>query len=121
MDWAKNDDTGLRAELVDLAQRLDRMRRIKRGGISALPTEVAASTNALVENLAAIGVFLVPVGELEEWLSGESISASKQRKSAWANEASAKVRQLGTKEGDVWDFMRRVAGFLSDAVESTSS
>jgi hypothetical protein len=89
------------------------MRRIKSGGISGLPTGILEDMTELVSSLAKAGVFVVPKGELEGWLSHLNISASKRNKWAWANEAAASVRKLGPQPGDVWDFIREVAQHLS--------
>ncbi|MHC5779955.1 hypothetical protein [Nostoc sp.] len=63
-------------------------------------------------DLKNIGLFLVPVGELEDWLADENVCGSKSKKSAWATAAATLVRQLGAQEGDVWDFMREIASYL---------
>jgi len=118
MDWSKNQDAPLREALQTLAQNLDRMRRLKHGGIASLPGDVGAQASALIERLAQVGVFVVPVGELEEWLTSLGIEASKRNKWAWASEAAAKVRKAGAQSGDVWDFTRTVARFLTTALES---
>jgi len=111
-DWSRNDDVPLRERLVDLSRRLDRMRELKRGGIDRLPPPIRDDVRSLADKLAKLGVFVVPVGELEEWLGGRGITASKGDKWAWADQAATKVRQLGAQQGDIWDFMRLVHGFL---------
>jgi hypothetical protein len=121
MDWSKNQDTPLREALQVLAQNLDRMRRLKRGGIASLPADIALQTRALVEKLALLGLFVVPVGELEEWLATNGVTTSKHNKWAWANEAAARVRKTGPQDGDVWDFMRSVARFLTQVLKPASS
>ena len=81
----------------------------------ALPDPVAAQLMKLMERAASIGLFLVPVGELEGWLSAYGVTASKKEsKWAWANEAASRVRELGAPQvGDVWDFMRKVGTFVT--------
>ena len=102
----------LYTKMMELAQELNRMKRLKRGGLAKLPPGISATAGALVDELAKAGLFVVPVGELEEWLASREIRASKRSRSAWANEAAAKVRQLGAQSDDVWAFMRDVAGFV---------
>ena len=114
MDWSKNDDAALRSKLSELAKALDRMRRIKAGGLAALPQSLGASAASLVASLAAIGLFVVPVGELEGWLASWPLAVSKQRKSAWANAAATKIREVGAQSGDVWAFTRMVAAYLTE-------
>jgi hypothetical protein len=112
MEWNRDDDLTVRRRLKDLAGGIDRMRRIKAGGVAGMPPDLAAELGALVNNSHSMGVFLVPVGELEGWLANEGIAASKETKWAWAIEAAAKVRELGAQKRDVWDFMRQVGAKL---------
>ncbi len=112
MEWNQGDDLQVRRRLKDLAGEVDRIRRIKAGGIAAMPSDLATELFALVENSHSLGVFLVPVGELEGWLANEGIGASKGTKWTWAIEAAAKVRELGAQNRDVWNFMRKVGAKL---------
>jgi hypothetical protein len=112
LDWAKGSDVELQRALQSIANKLDRMRRLKKGGIDSLPTEIAEPLKGLVSDLRGAGLFLVPVGELEEWLAGRGVAPSKQEKWAWANEAASKVKELGAQSGDVWDFIRDVGQYL---------
>jgi hypothetical protein len=89
------------------------MRKIKRGGLSKLPEGIATATSVLLKDLGKIGLFLVPVGELEQWLAAENLQASKDNKWAWANEAATCIQESGNRKGDVWDFMRDVAQYLT--------
>ena len=77
-----------------------------------MPSDVADPLDSLSAALNKIGIFLVPVGELEEWLATESIAASKRNKWAWANEAALTIQTKGPAEGDIWDFVRAVANYL---------
>jgi hypothetical protein len=85
----------------------------KTTGIAALdPPEREAGMNMLT-SAAAYGVFIVPVGELERWLSNLGIVATKNR---WIEaifermgsdpESPEYVRPTG---GDAWDFVRSIA------------
>jgi hypothetical protein len=89
------------------------MRRLKRGGVSALSDVIAEPFRQLLTSLKEIGVFLVPVGELEEWLVDANIQESKDNKWAWANAAALYVQSRGATSGDIWDFIRNVGGYLS--------
>jgi len=112
-DWAQNHDDSLRSFLQDLTHDLDRMRRLKRGGVAALPRPLIEQASSLITALAEVGVFVVPVGELEAWLADRAIGASKRTKWSWANEAAARVRHLGPQTGDVWDCIRSVGAYLA--------
>lgn len=111
--WEDEQDIDVRKELVRLSQQLDRMRRLKRGGVSTLSDVIAEPFRRLLTSLKEIGVFLVPVGELEEWLVDANIQESKENKSAWANAAALYVQSRGATSGDIWDFIRNVGTYLS--------
>jgi hypothetical protein len=120
-DWEAGDDSLVRRRIVRLAQDLDRMRRLKRGGLRALAGSLSSDLARLVTELAQIGLFLVPCGELEQWLRAEGIQASRSNKWAWANEAAQLVRSRGPQSGDIWDFMRAVGSFISNNLGETVS
>ncbi len=111
--WAKNDDESLRHELSTLSSSLYGMKKLKSGGISKLPQEVGAQLRELVEKLRVIGIFIVDVGELEEWLVGCGIDASKGKKWAWANEAANFIRDNPTRDDDIWCFVRELGDYLT--------
>jgi hypothetical protein len=110
--WPGELDVAIRRELNGLGQELDRMRKIKSDGVTGLPPSTAEQVSKLLIDLSKVGVFLVPVGELEGWLPGQ-ISVSKKNKWAWANEAALFIQSAVTHEGDVWDFVRKIGRFLS--------
>ena len=89
------------------------MRRLKRGGLSAFSDTIAEPLRQLLTCLKESGVFLVPVGELEEWLADANIKESKENKWAWANAAALHIQSRGVATGDIWDFIREVGNCLS--------
>jgi hypothetical protein len=111
-DWEEEADIKVRRELNRLAEQLDRMRQLKRGGIAGLPVSVAEEATSLLRELSSEGIFLVPVGELEEWLETYEIQNSKRNKWAWANSAAQIIQERGRQQGDVWDFMQSVGQYL---------
>lgn len=111
--WKAEGDIATRRELNRIAQQLDRLRRLKRGGVSAFPTDIERPLRELLRRLSDCGVFLVPVGELEEWLADAAIGESKENKWAWANAAALHIQAHGPQIGDIWDFVRAVGSFLS--------
>lgn len=111
-DWTAEDDTRIRQRLTRLAKQLDRMRKLKRGGINAFPDGIRIPLNELVTDLRGLGIFLVPVGELEEWLATENLAESKSNKWAWANAAALRIQSKGACEGDIWDFVRSIGAHL---------
>src|SRR5260370_1143266 len=114
MEWIDRDDLRVRQELRRLATQLDRIRGLKRGGISRFQDPLAARLRQLVSTLKTVGIFLVPVGELEEWLANENIGKSRvNNKWAWANAAALRIQAKGATKGDIWDFVREVGNYLS--------
>ena len=97
------------------------MRRLKTAGSEPLPETISTPLASLLSRLHRQGLFVVPVGELEEWLAGRGIQASRQNKWAWANEAASLVRQLGRQPGDVWDFVSQVSGYLDQRFEQIAA
>lgn len=112
LDWAQEHDATLRTRLQQLARRLDRMRRLKTATSEPLPEYIREPLQALIEGLRLNGLFVVPVGELEEWLATRNIKASKQNKWAWANEAASLIRAVGPQPDDVWAFIGSVGDYL---------
>jgi len=97
------------------------MRKLKRGGIAEFPEIIATPLRTLIESLKIHGVFLVPVGELEEWLAAEGITDSKEIKWAWANAAALRVQSKGPDMGDIWDFVRDVGTYLSARLRTVAT
>lgn len=112
-DWSNNDNASLIGSLSTLRSSLNGMDKLKSGGVSQLPQEISNSLEEIITLLRQVGVFLVDVGELEGWLSGCRIGASKKKKWAWANEASEYIRNNPPREDDVWKFVREVGDYLT--------
>ncbi|MBK6981303.1 MAG: hypothetical protein IPH30_07270 [Betaproteobacteria bacterium] len=89
------------------------MRRLKTAASEPLPDSIRDPLATLLLHLQSHGLFVVPVGDLEEWLSAYGIQASKQNKWAWANEAASLVKRLNRQSGDVWDFILCVGDYLN--------
>ncbi len=112
--WAKRDDISLRNSLSTLRSSLDGMSALKSGGISKLPRELAKRLGEIVKKLRIMGIFIVDVGELEEWLAGCNISASKKKKWAWANEAANYIRENPHQDNDIWQFVKELGDYLTE-------
>ncbi len=120
LKWENGDDARVRSELSELRSSLNGMRRLKSGGINGLPEELKADAADLVAKLSKHGITLVPVGELEEWLSDCDIKASKKKKWAWANEAADFIRNNGKRTDDIWEFVENVGTYLTKQFEETA-
>lgn len=112
-DWSNGDDRGVRRELARISNALNSMRGLKGGGLAYLPKEISKPLGELLERFQKIGLFLVPVGELEYWLKDVGIAASKKKKWAWANEAAEFIRSSQPQQGDIWQFMDGVGNYLT--------
>jgi hypothetical protein len=116
--WQNNDDEVVMRQLRGLSNRIDRMRRLKAGGISTYQREhpaIASQLEAVKEKLWQAGVFIVPVGELESWLSEDFMKdgPSRERKQEWADEAANRIRQRPNEAGPIFQFVKQVAAFLA--------
>lgn len=96
---------------------------IKKSGIAALSKAQGKEAEQIfLRPLKEFGIFVVPVGELEQWLSKFSKKVDKQDW-LWST-----FQQMGAdptdptylhpSEGDVWDFMRSIAAWLKDPERS---
>jgi OLD-like protein/putative AbiEii toxin of type IV toxin-antitoxin system len=113
MDWNNCDDVEIKRQLSLLTKEIDRMRCLKKGGVATYIDGLGERIADLLKQLKSYGLFLVPVGELEEWLATREVDASKSNKRAWANAAAQRIQQLGKQSGDVWDFVSSVAEYLT--------
>jgi hypothetical protein len=112
MSWDDDDDIDLKKQLSGIVHSIDRMRRLKKGGVNAYPAELSSSLADVLSDLCDAGLFLVPVGELEEWLAKPKVAMSKSNKRAWANAAAQRIQELGKQPDDVWAFVAQVGNYL---------
>jgi len=113
MDWSRGDDAFVATQLRSIANDLDRIKRLKAGGVASLPPELRGEVENIITELSRYGLFLVPVGELEQWFDGTKVSVSKQDKPAWANAAANYIQNGGPHEDGVWGFLTGVARYLT--------
>jgi hypothetical protein len=89
---------------------------IKKDGIDALDEVPKVTVTAFLDELAQYGVFVVPVGELENWLRPLGVT-NKQR---WVTEMLVRLGSYGTETyvapgaGDVWTFCEQIARWTGD-------
>ena len=112
MDWSKGHDAAVVGKLRKVANELDRMKQLKSGGVESLPHGLKLDVIQMIDDLTRHGLFLVPVGELEQWMDESKVSVSKQEKAAWANAAAAYIRGGEPQKDGVWTFVKLVAEFL---------
>lgn len=116
--WQNNDDEVVMRQLRGLSNRIDRMRKLKAGGIATYQREhptIASQLEAVKQKLWQAGVFIVPVGELESWLTEDFMKdgPSRERKQEWADEAANRIRQRPSEAGLICTFVKQVAAFLA--------
>lgn len=83
----------------------------------------------ILDTLARYGIFLVPVGVLEDWLSHLGLQrTSKRKKAYWLEQALDKLgwdpesdTYMHPSKGDIWDFMRKAAAWIRDGARKGTS
>jgi hypothetical protein len=88
------------------------------GGLAALDPPDRESAESWVNSLAQYGIFVVPVGDLEKWLSNLGIVANK---SVWLSRMFERMgadpndgAYVRPAPGDVWSFVRRIGAWIHD-------
>ncbi|WP_236774748.1 hypothetical protein [Agrobacterium tumefaciens] len=86
-----------------------------RGGIGLLQGSDMETAENLLNDLGSYGLFVVPIGELEAWLSGLNVERTKQK---WLHTVFEKMgcdpsskTYVQPETGDVWDFMGSLASW----------
>ena len=109
----------LEAEQARLARDMNERTRCKERGIEGLASSKRADMRALIRELALYGLFIVPRGELESWLSALDVSRTPKR--TWVVRM---LRRLGSDpntatyvkpaSGDVWRFLDSIERWVGD-------
>lgn len=88
------------------------------GGVSILPPDEKEACTNFFQRLAAYGVFVVPCGEIESWLSDLAVSRNK---GTWLTSIFERMGEdpqapeyIKPAEGDVWEFIGDVKRWVSD-------
>lgn len=92
---------------------------IKRGGIPSLNPAMKTRAEQLLHELATYGLFVVPRGEMEAWLSQYSISGHGPK---WLVDLFGRIGQVESDPNylhpgsdDVWIFIDQIAAWISDS------
>ncbi len=117
LNWENNEDNSLRSSLNELAERLKRNRRLKKGGIESYKDkpEIHSHLIEVINKFAELGLFFVPVGELENWvkhLMEDHPKSSGTSKTERAAIAAERIREAKDKSGDIWEFVEKVLDYL---------
>jgi energy-coupling factor transporter ATP-binding protein EcfA2 len=94
--------------------------RLKEQGIKALSEKQQAAMKQLFFNpLAELGIFVVPVGELESWLQSLH-PGGRPAKQGWLHAtfealgSNPSERYVHPTNGDVWDFVEAIGSWISN-------
>ncbi|QDT16461.1 ATP-dependent nuclease [Alienimonas californiensis] len=119
LDWT--DETQLnqtRRTLGDLSAGLSQTSRLKKGLEEFHSYGVYSNLTAFLSKCRGAGVFLVPVGELEDWAEMlTSGGPSKKKKAEWANHIANAIRDSDPREDDIWEFIRQMARRQRNEIE----
>jgi energy-coupling factor transporter ATP-binding protein EcfA2 len=90
----------------------------KLAGVEKLDEASGAVANNLIANVAEYGVFIVPVGEVEGWLSDLGATGAKTK---WLTSMLTIMREnpsdadyVRPRPGDVWDFVRQIGSWIGN-------
>ncbi len=105
----------IRGKLSDLSNGLSQTSRLKSGLNSLKDKHIYPDLVAFLSRCRSVGVFLVPVGELEDWVPDlVDTGPSKKKKAEWANYAANQIRASASRRNDIWEFLRQIATFQRD-------
>lgn len=110
----QDDDVRLRRALNGLAKEVDRLRQLKAGGVGGLKEHASLyhGVRQIIEDCKRLGIYLVPVGEVEQWEpSGVEGAPSQKKKAEWANWAAAHIRQNPALWAELQHFIRGLEAF----------
>ncbi len=119
LDWSEAEQLGrVRRTLGDLSAGLSETARLKTGLESLSNQAVYHDLKAFLGELRSLGVFLVPYGELEDWVPHLMDGApSKRKKPERANFAANKIREAPVGTDDIWAFVRRMAEYQRHEID----
>jgi hypothetical protein len=90
---------------------------MKQGGISLLAGEAQEACRSLLDQLAVYGIFVLPLGEVESWLSYLGVQSSKENwLPAIFDRMKANPRDTQyvlPRDDDVWAFLEQIASWIA--------
>ena len=122
LDWSNAEQLArIRHTLSRLSAGLSETARLKRGVENLRSEEVYHDLKAFLGTCRSFGLFLVPCGELEDWVPNLMTNGpSKRKKPEWANIAANKIREAPVEDQDIWAFIRQMAQFQKDEASRIS-
>jgi hypothetical protein len=122
LDWSNEEQlNSVRRKLSDLSIGLSQTARLKNGVESLGSSAICHDLQTLLGMCRRFGLFLVPCGELENWVPDLMANGpSKQRKPERANAMANKIREATVGTDDIWKFIRQMAWFQQDETSRLS-
>jgi hypothetical protein len=105
----------IRRCLTALHRRMSPLSVLKTG-TEMLKEDTRALLFEVLDEFNAMGLFLVPCGEIEQWLPGK-VKASKDKKALWAIEAAAYIESNQPCTDDIWLFATKVSSYIVERLK----
>ena len=93
----------------------------KRHGLNLFRNDERQSIEEFISISAEFGIYFVPVGELECWLSGLQVARHRD-KPTWLTRMFSRLgsdpsseEYVSPEEGDVWEFIKRIEVWMNDS------
>ncbi len=112
IDWNQDGDVEMRGELEKISRDIARSRKLKIVDDTRLPTDLRQDIEQCLEALKEYGIFLVPMGELEDWLPKQNLG-SRIRKAEFAVATASWIEEQGRQQDPLWDFVGSLAEYFS--------
>jgi AAA domain, putative AbiEii toxin, Type IV TA system len=100
----------------ELGRPPNTIKRCKVEGVTGLEGDARRRVERFLESLQTIGIFLVPVGELEKWLPQFGLT----NKQTWVTDILIRMGTAGGPAfvqpgpGDVWNFVEAIAAWIEN-------
>ena len=111
VDWDHGGATEMRGDLDKVSRTIARSRKLKIVD-PELPGELRQSIEQCLESLKEYGIFLVPMGELEDWLPAQDFG-SRARKAEFAVAMATWIQEHGRQQDPLWYFLDGIAEYFS--------
>ncbi|MAF09402.1 hypothetical protein CMK11_03035 [Candidatus Poribacteria bacterium] len=113
MDRDELPITSVRSRLNAVAKTTSKWQRIKESGLARLDPDVRDAAERCLQASAAVGLFIVPVGELEGWIPSD---IGRGRKAERFVEAMEKIN-AGDCPAELREFVAEVRAFVVQVVD----
>ncbi|UII75506.1 ATP-binding protein [Flagellimonas sp. HMM57] len=114
IDIIESTTVEVRRKLKKIREENSPWSKYKNEGRRQLSVDNQTKFDEINSYCKAIGVFIVPVGELESWLVTKGLPKSSS-KSKWIVKALERIPELSAKKTDIpWSFVSEVHNFLKN-------